>query len=292
MSNYLNEITLRIKGLTETPFLDAQVLLSHLAGKNRSWILAHPELELDEQQKEKLAITLEQIDLGVPLPYIIGSWEFYGLELIVSKNVLIPRPETELLVDKALNWLKANPQQRKLIDMGTGSGCIAVALSVNIPDLIVKAVDISENALMIARQNAEKFNVAERIQFICANLWGNKDRDDQFSFSSQDGQPSEGADLITANLPYIPTTLLHGLKVYGREPDLALDGGFDGLNMIRDFLSFAPLYLKPGGIVLMECEASLGQEALDLAKENFPKAEIQLHRDLVGLDRLIEIRQE
>jgi release factor glutamine methyltransferase len=292
MSNYLNEITLRIKELSESPFLDAQVLLSHLAGKNRSWVLAHPEMELDEQQKEKLVFTLEQIESGVPLPYIIGNWEFYGLELIVSKDVLIPRPETELLVDKALDWIKANPQRRKLIDMGTGSGCIAVALCVNIPDLVVKAVDISEKALMIARQNAEKFNVADRIQFILEDLWGEKKRDGHFSFSSQNDRPSESGDLITANLPYIPTTVLHGLEVFGREPDLALDGGSDGLNEIRDFLRFAPLYLKPGGLVLMELEASHGLETLNLAKENFPEAKIHLYKDLSGLDRVMEIREK
>lgn len=292
MSNYLSEITLRIKGLSETPFLDAQVLLSHLTGKDRSWVLAHPEMELDKQQKEILIFTLEQLESGVPLPYIIGNWEFYGLELIVSKDVLIPRPETELLVEKALDWLNENPQRRRLIDMGTGSGCIAVALSMNIPDLVVKAVDISENALKIARQNAEKFNVADRIQFISEDLWGGKNWEGKFSFTSQNDRTSEGADLITANLPYIPTGLLHGLDVYGREPDLALDGGFDGLIKIRDFLKFAPLYLKPGGLVLMELEASHGLESLVLAKENFPEAEIHLFKDLSGLDRVLEIRQK
>ena len=290
LKNILNEIASRIIDSTETPVLDAQVLLASITGQSRSWVLAHPEIELNSKEQGELEFALDQLGTGVPLPYIIGNWEFYGLEFIISKDVLIPRPETELLVDKALAWLKANPKRRRLIDMGTGSGCIAVALAVHIPDLFVIASDISEKALYIAQQNAHKFDVAGRIEFICGNLWEAGKLEKGYAFSLKTDRPSPGADLITANLPYIPSSILHDLKVYGREPELALDGGFDGLVVIRQFLKSAMLYLKPGGLILMELESSLGKKASTLGYDFFPEAGIHLHQDLSGHERLLEIR--
>lgn len=291
MNNLLNEISSRIAGQTETPALDARVLLSHLIGKSQSWVLAHPELTLTPAQQEDLQASLDRLISGVPLPYILGRWEFYGLDLVISSDVLIPRPETEQLVDKALDWLKANPRCRTMIDMGTGSGCIPIALAVNIPDLYVKAIDVSEKALLVARGNLEKYNLTDRVEFIQGNLWDTNNDPDKFVFHSIDDHPSSGADLITANLPYIPTKLLHELKVFGREPDLALDGGTDGLVVIRLFLNSAPQYLKPGGLLLMEVESSLAPETTELIKVKFPGAEIRTYQDLAGLDRIIEVRQ-
>jgi len=290
MINILNETTLRIKDLTETPSLDAQVLLAHISGKNRSWVISHPELVLNSEQLNRLSVALEQMKSGVPLPYIIGKWEFYGLELVISKDVLIPRPETELLIDKALEWLNVNPHRHRLIDMGTGSGCIAVVLAVNVPDLLGVATDISHNALKIARQNAEKFNVVGRIELLYGNLWEAFKIKEGDSISLQTKLSSFRADLITANLPYIPTSILHGLKVYSREPVLALDGGEDGMNLIGQFLKKASLFLMPKGLILVELESSLGLTAKTLAEQHFPAAEILLHQDLSGNDRILEIR--
>jgi release factor glutamine methyltransferase len=289
MNNKLNEITLLLRDLAETPGLDAQVLLAHIIGQSRTWVLAHPEMELTPGQQAKLTESLSRMRSGVSLPYIIGWWEFYGLEMIVTQDVLIPRPETELLVDKALDWLRANPERRRVIDTGTGSGCIAVALADHIPDLQVIASDISDAAIRVARKNARKFNVSDRIVSVCCHLFPAKKVGVWSRFSAQTNKPSSGADLIVANLPYIPTSTLRGLKVYGREPDLALDGGEDGLDVIRQFFERAPAYLEPGGMILMEIEASQGLSALSLAYDHFSEAIIHLHQDFSGRDRLLEI---
>lgn len=289
MKNLINEIALNLRGLTESPGLDAQVLLAYLSGQSRSWVLAHPDMELTPTQENLLGESLERMSNGVPLPYILGWWEFFGMEMIVSQDVLIPRPETELLVERALDWLRANPLCRRVIDVGTGSGCIAIALADRIPDLEVLATDISEKAIKVARQNAEKFNVADRIKFVSCSLFPAKNSGVWSRFSDKPSQPPPSANLVVANLPYIPTPLLKELKVYGREPDLALDGGRDGLEVIRKFLEQAPGYLETGGMILMEIEASQGMSALSLAYDNFSDALIHLHQDLSGRDRVLEI---
>ena len=209
--------------------------------------------------------------------------------MIVTQDVLIPRPETELLVETALDWLRENPERRKVIDTGTGSGCISVAMAHQIPDLQVIASDISEAALRVARKNARKFNVSDRIEFVCCHLFPAKKVGVRSRFPAQTNLPSSGADLIVANLPYIPTSILRGLKVYGREPNIALDGGEDGLDVIRKFFELVPAYLEPGGMILMEIEASQGLSVLSLAYDYFSRTIIHLHQDLSGRDRLLEI---
>jgi len=286
----INEVALQLKDQTETPFLDAQVLLAHIAGQSRSWLLAHPEMELTPAQEMELDEALLRMKKGTPLPYILGRWEFFGLEMIVSQDVLIPRPETELLVEKALVWLQNNPSCRRVMDIGTGSGCITIALAVHMPDLELIATDISDKAIKIAKQNANKFNVAERIDFVCCDLFPPKTRGVWSRSSEKIGRPTSGANLIVANLPYIPTPTLKKLPVYGREPDLALDGGMDGLDVIRKFLEQAPAYLEKGGMILIEIEASQGLSALSLAYDKYSDAVIHLHQDLSGRDRVLEIR--
>lgn len=290
MNNRIEEVARQLKGQTETPGLDAQILLAHVAGKNRSWVMAHPDFELTPQQEKELARSLNRMKTGVPLPYILGHWEFYGLEMIVSQDVLIPRPETELLVEKSLEWLHNNPEFRRVIDVGTGSGCIGIALAINVPDLEVIATDISRKALLIAKRNAEKFNVLNRICFIRCNLFPSQNKSIWKKFSLKAGLSPAGAHLIVANLPYIPSSTLKKLAVYGREPDLALDGGEDGLDVITKFLEQAPAYLAPGGLILIEIEASQGLSALSLAYDKYSNAVIHLHQDLSGRDRVLEIR--
>src|SRR5262245_52829956 len=118
----------------ETPVLDAQVLLAHVLGKDRSWVLAHPEATLTPKQETALETAIRKRQAGTPLPYILGQWEFFGLDFEVTPDVLIPRPETELLVETALAWLRTHPQHvYRFVDVGTGSGCIPVALAVHVP---------------------------------------------------------------------------------------------------------------------------------------------------------------
>jgi release factor glutamine methyltransferase len=257
--------------------LDAQVLLAHILQKPRAWVLAHPEAHLSVEQQQELRQAVERLTAGEPLPYILETQEFFGLVFKVSRATLIPRPETELLVEHALAWLKLNPGRCTAADVGTGSGCIAVCLAVHAPWVRVLAADISWEALRTARLNIHRHQVHQKVQLIQADLLP---------------ASPQSIDLLCANLPYIPTAALRGLEVYGREPALALDGGEDGLQVIRRLLARARQFLAPGGLALFEIEATQGDNALRLGSEIFPGAAIQIRQDLAGHDRLLVIEEQ
>jgi release factor glutamine methyltransferase len=274
LASALKQSEVRLLQGTDTPRLDAQVLLAHILGRPRAWILAHPEFELSRTDLNSLESALGSLDSGVPLAHVIGRWEFFGLEFNVTPGTLIPRPETELLVEVALDWLKLHESRRLAVDVGTGSGCIAVALAVHIPDLTFIASDISSQAVRAARRNSLRHKVDSRVHCVQANLLP---------------PLSPSIDLLCANLPYIPSDYLPRLEIYGKEPTQALDGGVDGLREIRELMSSAPPHVAPGGLILFEIESSNGGPALYLAQRNFPDAKIELFSDLAGLDRLIAI---
>lgn len=278
MHSLFSEISTRLAPISDTPALDASVLLAHIIGKPRSWVLAHPEVTLTREMKNQLENALRQLENGKPFPYVLGQWEFFGMDFEVTPDVLIPRPETELLVEKAIAWLQESTEHKMVADIGTGSGVIAISIAANVPDVNVLATDISIEALKIAKRNAEKHAVSDRIEFIECDLFPDTQNITLKSF-----------DLICANLPYIPTRTLHTLPVYGREPTLALDGGSNGLDLVRRLLQVAPNWLTPHGKMVLEIEATLGRDVLRLGYNLFPRADIQLHKDLTGHDRLFEI---
>lgn len=278
LGNILQEASAQIK--SDWPELDAQLIIADALDKPRTWILAHPETLLTAPQLDSVKQAVSRLEAGTPLPYILGHWEFFGLDFDITPDVLIPRPETELLVEGAITWLQSSPEKKTVADIGTGSGCIAVSLAVHVPELKVAATDISPKALAIAHRNARKFHVEHQIEFAECDLLP----------SSSINLRSSSFDLICANLPYIPTKTLRGLSIYGREPTLALDGGADGLGLVRRLLGLAPKWLAPGGRMLLEIEATLGTSALSLAYDVFSEAEIHLHQDLTGRDRLLEIQ--
>lgn len=275
ISETLADLRQALAQVSDSPGLDSQVLLAHVLNKPRAWVLAHPEIQLTSEQEAQIESAAERLEQGTPLPYVVGHWEFFGLDFQITPEVLIPRPETELLVENALEWLHNRPDCRLALDVGTGSGCIAIALASQIHDLFVIATDISLPALHAARHNANQIGVSPRVKFLHADLF----------------PPVEGQfDLICANLPYIPTAKLHLLPVYGKEPDVALDGGRDGLDLIRRLIDSAPHWISPDGLILLEIESSQGQSASTLAAHVFPEAEIQILPDLAGLDRLLRIQ--
>ena len=282
MPSLLSDITNRLTSISvsDTPALDASVLLAHILDKPRTWVMAHPELTLTTKQQQELNDSLEQLERGESFPYVLGRWEFFGMEFDITPDVLIPRPETELLVKKAITWLQESPVRRTVADIGTGSGAIAVSIAVHVPGANILATDISPEALEVAQENARKFDVENRIQFFQCDLLPARPE----SFSTE-----QHLDLICANLPYIPTETLHTLPVYEREPTLALDGGADGLNLFRRLMKLAPDWLAPNALILLEIEATHGIQALNLACDIFSEAEIHLHQDLTGHDRLLEI---
>lgn len=275
ISEILTDLRHRVAQVSQSPDLDSQILLAHVLDRSRAWILAHPETSLTSEQNKNIEAAASRLERGTPLPYILGHWEFFGLDFKVTPDTLIPRPETELMVENALAWLSQYPDRRHALDIGTGTGCIAIALAANIPDLLIIATDSSFPALQVACQNAVQIGVPQQIEYLQADLLPPVD----FRF-----------DLICANLPYIPTATLHNLQVFGKEPDLALDGGQDGLDLIRRALALVPNWISIGGLILIEIESSLGGPALNLARAIFPQASIQILPDLAGLDRLLRIQ--
>lgn len=265
---------------TDSPRLTAEVLLAHTLGLTRAQLLARPEQPLSPEQQARYAALVNRAAAGEPLAYITGVREFHGLDFAVDARVLVPRPETELLVDLALQFLTTESTQsaeKRVLDVGTGSGCIAVTIAVKHPAASVTATDISEEALAVARANAARHGVAQRIAFFRSDL-----------LSSFHLLPAS-FDLIAANLPYIASAELRDLAVAGHEPRLALDGGPDGLLWIRRLLVDAPRALKPGGLLLLEIGATQGAAATALVQAAFPQGRVTLHRDLAGLDRVVSV---
>lgn len=278
LADLLLEFHERLSSSSDTPSLDAQVLAAHVLAKPRAWILAHPQASITAEQRRSLEQALERLVSGEPLPYILGHWEFFGFDFLLTPATLIPRPETELLVEHALAWLRRNPERRRVADVGTGSGCIAITLAAHIEDVKVIASDISLAALQVARQNAQRHSVAARLAFIQSDLL-----------------PHTAAPyhLICANLPYIPTRTLLELDVYRKEPRLALDGGRQGLDLIARLLariSSHPDLVAAGGIILLEIEASQAASSRALTRRLLPGAEVDLLQDLAGRDRLLAIQ--
>ena len=162
----LKQIQDQLSTHSESPYLDSLVILGHISGNSKSELIAHPSPELTIKQTQDLTKIIEQLQKGIPLPYLLGEWEFYQLKFNITTDVLIPRPETEGLVDLALNWLESHPEQHICLEIGTGSGCIAISLAKTIPDLQIIATDISQAALEVARNNAASHGVLEQIQFL------------------------------------------------------------------------------------------------------------------------------
>ncbi len=261
----------------DRPQTEAELLLAHLLHQPRTYLRAHPEAILTPQQAADYVAYVQRRAAGEPLPYITGQIEFFGLLFAVTPDVLIPRPETEILVEAALNWVKAHPDA-VAVDVGTGSGCIAVALAVHAPTLRLYATDISAAALQVARANAERHTVAQRIAFLEGDLLT---------------PLPEPVDLILSNPPYVAEGEWSTLPLsVQREPRAALLAGVEGLDAIRRLLTQAQTCLKPGGRMLVEIGERQGTAVRSLAQAAFPTAHIVVFPDLAGKDRLLSIALE
>jgi release factor glutamine methyltransferase len=261
---------------SETPLMEAQILLASVLDQSRVWVIAHAEQELSPDQIEKLDSCLVRLKNGEPLPYITGNRAFFGLDFHVTPDVLIPRPETELLVEEAIQWLTNNPTKRSAADVGTGSGAIAISLADTIPDLCITAIDVSPQALEIAKTNCARFHHEDQITFYQNDLL--------------EGISSK-FDLITANLPYIPKNTLDSLPLLRFEPRLALNGGEDGLLFIDRLLEQSMNNLNPGGMILLEIEATISELVLQQARSYFHEARIDLQFDYANLPRIVKIQK-
>jgi len=249
--------------------LEARVLASHTWGVDSAWLIAHDTDAMSDAQTAAFQHLLSRRLAGEPVAYILGEKEFYGRMFKVTPDVLIPRPETELLVETALKCLDKNRPAR-ILDIGTGSGCIALSLSLERTDCVVTAVDISELALAIAKDNAQ--SLCARVHLLQSNL-----------FDSLDGTRF---DLIISNPPYIPAIDPHLCQGDVRfEPKLALSAGPDGLDTMRPLVQAAPDHLLSGGWLMLEhgWDQAVSCRAL-LVESGFMK--VQNLRDLAGHERV------
>lgn len=268
--------TLALAGC-DSPRLDAEVLLTYVLGQSRAWLYAYPEYVLDRTQLNAFLSLISRRAGREPVAYITGRREFYGLDFVVTSDVLIPRPETEQLVEKAIQWLTVTSPSGFLVDVGTGSGAIAVSLAVHMPQAQVMATDVSLAALALAYRNAIHHGVVDRVHCIQGNLLAPLAR---------------GLHLILANPPYLSQAELAAAppEVAEWEPRSALDGGPDGLATIRDLLRMASERLSPGGGLLVEIGTGQGAEVAKLAHHHFPGASVDVIRDYADLDRLLFVR--
>ena len=272
----LRYYTKELSGFTEDASLESRLMIQKTTGLSRPVLLSHPERELSLEEITAISKMCEQRKTGYPLPYLLGEWEFYGHSFDVNPSVLIPRPETELLVDEASGWLKHHPDIRFGFDIGTGSGCIAISLLLSHPGLKMAAIDIKRDALLTAVENAKKHKVSERFLPLQSSL-----------YSAISASPS----LVCANLPYIPTATCSEIEPARFEPISALDGGNDGFDLYR--LLFKQLKDKIYSRSLILCEIEYRQQeiALRTANEYFPESSVTVLDDLAGQPRILKIEK-
>lgn len=261
--------------------LTAQALLAHVLDEARASALAHPERPLTAEQARHYQALVARAAAGTPLAYLTGEREFCGLALWVTPAVLVPRPESELLVELAVAALGRKAQgsraRPRVLDVGTGSGCLAVAIATRAPNAAMWATDLSAEALGVARRNAQRHGLANRIRFTQGDLLA----------ALPAGVPR--FDVVVANLPYIDSAELAGLPVAQHEPRLALDGGPGGLGLVGRLLAQARPYLAPGGLMLLEIGAGQGPAAERLAQAALPGARTRVHADWAGHDRVLAV---
>jgi len=256
-------------------WLDAEILVAHVLHSSRERLHSHPERRLTPTQRQRLSRLTRRRAARVPVPYLTGEREVYGHMLAVRPGVLIPRPETELMVELAIEWLTAHPGARRVIDLGTGSGAVAIAVGKAVPRARIVARDVSPRALRVAAENVTRLRLRGRITIERANLL----------------RGAAPADLIVANLPYISAAQRKARpRELSYEPALALDGGDDGLALIREGLRQAPEVIKPGGCLLFECDPSQARRVVRLAQGQWPSAHVSVHKDLAGRDRVVRIQ--
>ena len=263
----------------DDPGIEAEVLLRHALILDRGHLFQRLGDPLAEDDSRRFEALLQRRLAHEPTPYITGQREFYGLDFEVTSVALIPRPETEHLVEAAIELTRTRSRIRRgplLADIGAGCGCIAVSLALNIPRSEVYATDVSPDALALAQRNAERHGVAQRILFLRGDLLS---------------PLPEYVDVIVANLPYVKTDVWTALppEIRDHEPRAALDGGPDGLAVIRRLLDEAPRFLRPRGAVCLEFGDGQTAALRALARDAFPGYAIEVRKDLAGLDRVLVI---
>lgn len=275
LGGWFKKARITLKDLPEEPASSLYALMAVALNRPAHFGLSHPEYLLSGAETGRLDRLLAQLIQGEPLPYLSGHQEFYGIDILVTPQVLIPRPATETLVDAALDWLKAHPRAKTVLDIGTGSGCIAIALCQNAPNYRYFAVDISFAALQTARRNILKQALQDKIHLAQMDL-----------ASGLAGK----FDCVCANLPYIPASRLPDLAVSNHEPRLALDGGASGLLLISRLFARCRERIAENGALFIEMDSSHAEGIKELSARHFPTAQVRIIEDLSNQPRIAALQ--
>lgn len=260
------------KNNIEDAFIISRLLVQHILEIDRNKLIIEREKEVEECKKEEYKNYIKEIIEGKPIQYITNNQEFMKLNFYVDKNVLIPQPDTETLVEKVLNMVDKN-EKIKILDMCTGSGAIGISLAYYLNKSQITLADISNEAIKVAKVNAKKNKVQERTKFIKTDMFENI---------------KEKFDIIVSNPPYIKTNIIHTLeKQVQNEPHIALDGGEDGLEFYKILIEEAPKYLEKSGKLFLEIGYDQKQEVENLARQNGNYEKIETIKDLSQNDRVI-----
>ena len=270
------------KGL-DSPRLSAELLLSHVVGLKRIELYTQFDKPVSRQQLDRLHDLVKRAGQNEPICYLVGKTEFYSLELDITPDCMIPRPETELLAERAIEFLRTRTGKQFICDLCTGSGCVAAAIAVNFPNSRLIATDISDAALNIAAKNIEKHQLKERIKLLCGDLF-----DPIIS-----GLDVEKFDLIVCNPPYVSADEFEklGKNVKDYEPRLALFAGDDGLDIYRRIAERVDAFLKPDGALMLEAGYSQGQAVRELLEQANCFSEITIEKDFSNNDRIAIARK-
>ncbi len=269
----LSDAAGQLEASSSTPHLDAELLLAHVLGWSRAHLLAHTDSWLDDTTRASFADLVARRANLEPIAYLIGLQAFYGFDLLVDRRVLVPRPETELLVALTIEQAQERPtvSPLRVVDVGTGSGAIAVGLAMHLPDVLIYATDSSADALAVAAANVERHSLGQRVRLLHGDLLS---------------PLSEQVDIIVSNPPY---TILSTIdtNVWQHEPHLALDGGSDGLAVYRRLVAQVPRWLRPGGCLLLEIGAQQEHAVVALLRSALQTPQVTVHYDLAGHPRVL-----
>ncbi len=283
-----NVISLGVQPIEESnidsPHIETVILLSHLLGKDKSYVYSHPSRELSDSVVKKFSSIIKKRAQHYPLAYIIGKKEFMSLDFIVNENVIIPRPETEILVEETLKLFPLqDASQHTIVDVGTGCGNIALSLAKYNKDIYVYATDISSKAINVAFENRKRLNMENTVSFINCNLW------DYFNDKKWKGR----IDALVSNPPYIRSSQLSDLaSELGYEPKEALDGGYDGLYFYPLLIEGGKFLLRKGGYLIMEVGYDQAEAVKNLIQSKGNFEDIVIKKDYSGIDRIVIARRE
>ena len=260
-------------GNIETPKLKSRLLMQYVLRETRQYIIVHDTKQLTERQEKNYFLAIKKIKSGIPIEYITHQKEFMKLNFFVNESVLIPRQDTEILVEEVIKIAK-KIKAKKIVDLCTGSGAIAVSLAKYLPESEITAIDISHKAIKMAKRNAIFHNVENKITFLESNLF--------------DNLPNQKYDIIVSNPPYVKRDIIKKLdKQVQKEPYIALDGGYDGLDFYRKIIKQAYEFLKYNGYLCLEIGFDQKEEVTELIKNEGQYSKVYCKKDLCDNDRVI-----